>query len=128
VEEPLATRSHAEVLRVLAIRVAQGALICSDGYDAYRDLAKAVQAQLTSASPQKTIKAQKIVGGKPRKSGRLTLGRVNSHHERLKTGVNRELRGVSSRYLPLYLGWLRLTRRPDFKPELFIETALAASL
>jgi len=33
---------------------------------------------------------------------------VNRYHEVLKTWINRELRGVSTKYLPNYLAWMRL--------------------
>lgn len=55
----------------------------------------------------------KTIAGWPRRPGRLGLGRVDAHHERVdspsralarKTFVNRGARGVSTRYLPLYLG------------------------
>jgi len=68
----------------------------------------------------------KVLGGKPRRKGRLGLGRVNAHHERLKTFINRELRGVSTQYLPNYLGWMRAMRRPGFGPPVLIEQALVA--
>lgn len=59
----------------------------------------------------------KASGGRPRKAERLGLGRVNAHHQRLKTFVNRQANGVSTRYLPAHLGWKRAIRRPGFSPE-----------
>lgn len=67
-------------------------------------------------APKKT-RATKAVSGKPRRPGRLGPGHVNAHRERTKTFVNRQVRGVSTRHLPLYLGWLRALRRPGFSPE-----------
>jgi hypothetical protein len=32
---------------------------------------------------------------------------ANSYHERLKSRVNRKLRGVATKNLPLYLAWIR---------------------
>jgi len=40
---------------------------------------------------------------KPRRKGRLGLGRANAHHERLKTLINRRCRGVATKYLEHYL-------------------------
>ena len=34
---------------------------------------------------------------------------VNNYHERLKSWIQRKLRGVSTKYLPSYLAWMRLT-------------------
>lgn len=58
----------------------------------------------------------------------MSLGRVNAHHERLKTFVNRGARGVSTRHLPAYLGWLRAIRAPGFQPEKLIEAPLDSTL
>ncbi|MEO8837733.1 MAG: IS1595 family transposase, partial [Herbaspirillum sp.] len=33
---------------------------------------------------------------------------ANSYHERLKTWIQRRLRGVATKYLPNYLAWMRL--------------------
>ena len=39
---------------------------------------------------------------------------ANNYHERLKSWVNRKLRGVATKNLPLYLAWMRLhTWRAD---------------
>ena len=67
---------------------------------------------------------RKAVGGKPRKPGRMGLGHVNAHHERLKTFVNRKCRGVSTHNLPAYLGWTRALRRPGFSTTDFVTDLL----
>jgi hypothetical protein len=68
----------------------------------------------------------KILGSKQRRKESIGLGQVNAHHERLKTFINRELRSVSTRHHPNYLGWMRAMRRPGFTPPVLIEQALAA--
>ena len=47
---------------------------------------------------------------------------VNRYHEVLKTWINRELRGVSTKYLPNYLAWMRMRQwfKDDLRPEHFI--------
>ena len=47
---------------------------------------------------------------------------VNRYHEVLKTWINRELRGVSTKYLPNYLAWMRMRQwfKNDLRPEHFI--------
>ena len=46
----------------------------------------------------------------------LGLGHVNANHQRLKQFINVQARGVSTKYLPDYLGWSRAVRRPGFMP------------
>ena len=58
---------------------------------------------------------KKAMGHPPRQKGALGLGRVNGHHERMKTLINRVLRCVSTKYLPDYLAMLRLVCRPPIK-------------
>lgn len=58
----------------------------------------------------------KAKGQTPRRPGALGLGHVNAHHQRLKQFINLQARGVSTRYLPDYLGWSRAVRRPGFAP------------
>lgn len=67
---------------------------------------------------------KRAVGGKPRKPGRMGLGHVNAHHERLKTFVNRRRRGVSTHDLPAYIGWARALRRPSFSTVGFVTDLL----
>jgi hypothetical protein len=59
----------------------------------------------------------RVIGGHPRREGALGLGRVNQHHRRLKTVLNRQANGVSTRCLPAYLGWLRSLRREAAGPH-----------
>jgi hypothetical protein len=69
-------------------RVVEGSVICSDGLKAYVDVAvKHGSEHRRIAVPKKNWRT-KILGSKPRRKGRLGLGRVNAHHERLKTFIN----------------------------------------
>lgn len=123
VEGVLDTRSAAEIERVLRDRLAPGAVLCVDGAQAYRSVANAADVRLQVIPPAKMNWLQKAIGGSPRRPGRLTLGRVNSHHSILKSAVNVGFRGVSTRYLPHYLGLLRVARQPNFTPEALIQAA-----
>jgi transposase-like protein len=51
---------------------------------------------------------------------------VNSYHERLKSWVQRDLRGVATKYLPNYLAWMRVSEwfKNSLQPEHFITSAL----
>lgn len=49
-------------------------------------------------------------------------GLAGRHHEVLKTWINRELRGVSTKYLPNGLAWMRMRQwfKDDLRPGHFI--------
>lgn len=96
-------------------RIADGSVLCSDGLAVYADMAA------RHGSEHRRVNAQAH-------AAHLNLGHVNAHHERLKTFVNRLLRGVSTRYLPNYLGWLRAMRHPEFTPELLVRQALSTPM
>lgn len=55
---------------------------------------------------------------------------VNNYHERLKTWINGDLRGVSTKHLPNYLAWMRMKEwfKDDAKAEDFIVTALGKQI
>jgi hypothetical protein len=55
---------------------------------------------------------------------------VNNYHERFKTWVNRQLRGVSTKHLPNYLAWMRLWEwfKEGIKPEHFVVSGLGRQL
>jgi hypothetical protein len=69
---------------------------------------------------------KKAMGHAPRQKGALGLGRVNGHHERMKTMINRVLRGVSTKYLPDHLAMLRLVCRPPSAPQETLQAAFGA--
>lgn len=108
-------------------RIGPGSVLCSDGHRAYVNVAVAAGSEHRRIKTPQPNWIQKVKGGKPRRKGRLGLGRVNAHHERMKTLVNREARGVSTRYLHLYVGWLRASRRPGFCSESLLSDALSTS-
>jgi transposase-like protein len=120
IERVLTKRSDIEIMGALAGRIEPGSVVCSDGLKVY------VKAAVTAGSEHRRIARPNVLakGGKPRKPGRLSLGRVNSHHARLKADINVGYYGVSTRCLPSYLGLLRMLRSPRFHPEQIIEIAI----
>lgn len=100
------------IVAALDGRIAEGSVLCSDALKAY------VAAAVKHGSEHRRIM--------PPREGRRGLGRVNGHHERLKTFINRQLRGVGTKYLPNYLGWARAMRRPGFTPPVLLQQAVAA--
>lgn len=118
-------RNRAEIEAALRGRIKPGSVVCSDGLKAYVNVAIAAGSEHRRIKPPRTDWLAKAIGGKPRRPGRLGLGHVNAHHERVKTFVNRGARGVSTRYLPLYLGWLRAMRSPGFEPAKLLRDGLS---
>jgi hypothetical protein len=123
VDTMLERRSKDQVIDSLGGIVEPESVLCTDAFSAYPKLAERIGAEHRVFEPPKNDWLKKAVGHAPRKKGALGLGRVNAHHETMKTLVNRRLRGVSTRYLPNYLIMLRLERRPPASPR---ETLWAA--
>lgn len=70
-----------------------------------------------------------VRGGRRTGRGRKTAWHVqsaNSYHERLKTWIQRVLRGVSTKHLPRYLAWHRMLawKGEGLLPERFIVSAM----
>lgn len=120
----LEKRSKDQVIEGLGGLIDAESVLCTDDFSAYRTLAAKVGADHHVFSTPKDDWLKKAVGHAPRRKGALGLGRVNAHHEAMKTLVNRRLRAVSTRYLPNYLVMLRLERRPGTPPRNMLEAAL----
>lgn len=106
-------------------RVAAGSVLCSDGAKAYVKAAVKAGAEHRRVMVGRPDQATKIAG-KPRPpKGRLGLGHVNAHHERLKTFINRRCRGVATKYLGSYLAWNRAMGRDGFIGSTLLDYALA---
>ena len=112
IERVLPNRKAIE--RPLAGCIEEGSILCTDRHPAYVQMAKAAKCEHRRFKMRKADQAAKMAGSKPRQESALSLGRVNEHHLRLKTILNRQANGVSTRYLPAYLGWLRSMRRAGF--------------
>jgi transposase-like protein len=109
-------------------RIAAGSVLCSDGAIAYEKVADQAGAEhRTIIVPTITPHAIKInpVPTPARQAGRLGLGRVNNHHQRLKLFVDGRCRGVATKYLVNYLGWHRAMIRKGFDGKAFLDHALA---
>lgn len=119
--------SLGDIRPTLRDRIEPGSIICSDGVRSYVRLAIETRSEHRRIwTPTTKSKARKLKGGKPRQKGRLALGRVNSHHQRMETFVNRLARGTSTGNLSTYLGWQRTVGRPGFSAEAFLYDALRA--
>jgi len=117
-----------DIRPLLRDRIEPGSIICSDGIRSYVRLAMDTESEHRRIwTPTTKSKAHKLKGGKPRRKGRLALGRVNSHHQRMETFVNRLARGASTANLPTYLGWQRTVGRAGFGAESLIYEALGCN-
>jgi transposase-like protein len=126
VDAPMDWRSKDQIVAVLAGSIEPDSVLCTDGLAGYAALAAAVRAEHRVFVPPQDDWLKKAVGHEPRQKGALGLGRVNGHHERMKTLINRVLRGVSTKYLPDYLAMLRLVCRPQSTPQETLQAAFGA--
>jgi transposase-like protein len=109
-------------------RIAAGSVLCSDGSVAYEKVAdKAGAEHRAIIVPTITPHAVKVnqIATPSRKTGRLGLGRVNNHHQRLKHLINERCRGVATKYLGNYLGWHRAMIRSGFDGKVLLILSLA---
>jgi len=120
-DKVLAKMNGAELLGALKGVVGQDTLLCTDGNSAYlriqRELGVPVKSVATSWNGPVLDKIYHVQT-------------VNSYHERLKTWIQRDLRGVATKYLPNYLAWMRVLEwfKAGVKPEHFIASALGHQL
>ena len=104
--------SLTEIEPALDGRIAAGSVLCSDGSAAYVNVANKANAEHYTVFVPATVNP--VAATPARKPGRLGLGRVNNHHERLKYLINERCRGVATKYLVNYLGWHRAMTRSGF--------------
>ena len=97
----LAKVNGAEVTDALKSVVKPGeTVLCTDGHSAFLHL------QRTLGVTTKSFIASYACPGLDKV---YHVQSANSYHERLKTWIQRGLRGVSTKYLPSYLAWMRLS-------------------
>ena len=101
VDKVLDRVTGAEVTAALKDAVKAGeTIICTDGHSAFLHL------QRTLGVQTRTFIASYAIPGLDKVYHVQT---ANNYHERLKTWIQRQLRGVSTKYLPNYLAWMRLS-------------------
>lgn len=118
VDKVLNAVNGAEVTAALAEAVKPAeTILCTDGNTAFLHL------QRTLGVQTKSFKASRATPGLDKV---YHVQSANSYHERLKTWVQRGLRGVASKYLPNYLAWMRLStwNKDGVSAEGFIASAL----
>ena len=95
-----------------------GAVVCADSLPAFKGLEQRLQ-----------VRCDLFIQGQPARKG-VHVQSVNAYHQSLKTWINRDLRGVATKYLPNYLAWHRLTfwaKSTSSRPDL-VSCALGRQL
>jgi transposase-like protein len=117
----LTAMTAAQAEEALRPVVGPDTLLCTDGSGALR-----------TAAAKLGVTSKSVAVGY---DGRISEGvyhvqTVNNYHERFKTWVNRQLRGVSTKHLPNYLAWMRLWEwfKEGVKPEHFVVSGLGKQL
>ena len=109
-------------------RIASGSVLCSNGAKAYVKAAVKAEAEHRRVIVPAVVPAEAKANPVPtrrRQKGRLGLGRVHGHHQRLRSFVDGQCRGVATRYLANYLGWHRAMCRKGFAGKALLDRALA---
>ena len=111
-------RNRSQIEAALAGTIETGSLLCSDGLPAYHNVAVAAGAEHRVIAPRKGF------CDKPINKGAIGLGRVNAYHGQAKALINIRCRGVSSKYLANYMGWVRAIAQ-SVNGEAIMENALS---
>jgi transposase-like protein len=122
VDKVLTRVNGAEVTDALKDAVKPGeTILCTDGHSAFLHL------QRTLGVQTKSFIASRAVPGLDKV---YHVQSANNYHERLKTWVQRKLRGVASKNLPNYLAWMRLMtwNRDGVNPEEIVASALGRQI
>jgi transposase-like protein len=120
-DKVLEAMNKVQAMSALKDWVGPDTLLCTDGSGTLRQAA----AEMGVAS-----KHVPVAHGERVKEQIYHVQSVNRYHEVLKTWINRDLRGVSTKYLPNYLAWMRLQQwfKDDLKPEHFIISGVGKQL
>ena len=96
-----------DVREALQDRIEEGSVLCTDGFSTYRNVARdaAVATHVVLRRDAEPTVNQSL-------KGHFSLARVNAMHTQLKSFVNRQAKGVSTRYLQGYLRWIQAVRKP----------------
>ncbi|TXD49530.1 IS1595 family transposase [Polaribacter sp. IC063] len=109
--------SLVELENAIGNRITERTILCSDGHNSYKALAKKqeIEHHILNASKKQRVK------------GEYHIQHINSLHSRMKNFFNYQFRGVSTKYLQKYLNWQMI--KDQFKDSTqWIKTMLTRSL
>ena len=105
---------HVEIREALQDCIEKGSVLCTDGIVTYRSVARDAEAATHVVVPGRNSKdSPSDIMINQSLEGHFSLARVNAMHTGMKAFVNRQARGVSSRYLQGYLTWIQAVRKPS---------------
>ena len=109
--------SVAEIENAVEDRITERTILCSDGHNSYKALAKryTIEHHILNVSKEERVK------------GTYHIQHVNSLHSRMKNFFNYQLRRVSTKYLQKYLNWQRIKDKLKDASQ-WIKTMLTISL
>jgi hypothetical protein len=124
------SRSAKDIQAVLTGHIASDAVLCSDGYKAYKSVAKnlGVDCKVAPPTPKGTPKPTPAKKGKKAKKKKplvFHIQNVNGYHKQLHQWMDR-FNGVATKYLDNYMGWHRWleTNKSAQKAKGFLSSSL----
>ena len=84
-----------DIVKAIGNKISKQTVLCTDGHNSYKGFA------IDNKLEHHTSKAKQFTKGK------FHIQNINSLHSRLKKWINRDLYGVSTKYLQNYLNWFR---------------------
>ena len=104
-----------DVADALLEGIGNGSILCTDGWSGFRRVVRDSQAShvvVRNPVKQDESSEDRPVTQLDSEGGKLSLARVNALHQDLKTFVNRQAKGVSTRHLQGYLNWTQAVWKP----------------
>ena len=100
-----------DITKAIGSKINKQTVLCTDGHYSYKGFA------MDNKLEHHISKAKKFTKGK------FHIQNINSLHSRLKKWINRDLYGVSTKYLQNYLNWFRYKekfKKTDYMIELIL--------
>ncbi len=109
--------SKKDIANAIGKRTTEQTILCSDGHMSFKGFAidNNIEHHILKANLKQFVK-----------KGTFHIQNINSLHSRLKSWINKDLYGVSTKYLQNYLNWFHLKEK--FKNENQLQNILLLSL
>jgi|GEM_PF-2355923 len=121
----MASLGKDEALNAVKSTLAPDALLCVDGAGVYKKVESELGIKVEAMATVYAGRTRDGPGGVV-----YHIQGVNNYHERMKTWINCRMRGVSTKYLPHYLAWMRMQEwfKDEIKQEHYIVTGLGRQI
>jgi transposase-like protein len=109
--------SKKDIEKAIGERTNERTILCTDGHASFKGFAldNNIEHHVLKANLKQFVK-----------QGKFHIQNINSLHSRLKSWINIDLYGVSTKYLQNYLNWFRLKEK--FKKENYLKKIVLISL